>query len=126
MKLLRELLIILLIYFIGEILSKIIPLSIPGNILGLILLLILLCTNIIKLQSIETVSNFFLDHLAFFFIPASVGLITSFDILKGSALKLILICIISTILVMLSTGYIVQFIMRKKLNKSLKEDIQNG
>lgn len=123
MKLLRELLIILLIYFVGEILAKIIPMAIPGNILGLILLLILLCTNVVKLESIETVSKFFLDHLAFFFIPASVGLMTSFDILKGSALKILLICIISTIIVMLSTGYVVQFIMKRTGKKSSKEDI---
>ena len=123
MKLLRELLIILLIYFAGEILAKIIPMSIPGNILGLILLLILLCTNVVKLESIETVSKFFLDHLAFFFIPASVGLITSFDILKGSALKILLICILSTVIVMISTGYVVQLIIKKIENKSTKEDI---
>ena len=79
MKIFREALLILGIYLIGEVISKGFSLPLPGNILGMLILLLLLMTKVIKVEKIESVSNFFLDHLAFFFIPAGVGLISSFD-----------------------------------------------
>ena len=116
MKLFREAIIIFGIYLVGELLSGLLNLPIPGNILGMLILLLLLCTKILKVKDIETVSNFLLDHLAFFFIPAGVGLMTSIGIIKDTWFKLIFICIITTIIIIASTGLIVQFISRK-LNK---------
>ena len=74
MKFFRESILLLSIYFAGEILSKLLNLPIPGSIVGMILLFVLLTSNIIKVEKVENLANFFLDHLAFFFIPASVGL----------------------------------------------------
>ena len=113
MKLFREAIIIFGIYLVGELLSGLLNLPIPGNILGMLILLLLLCTKILKVKDIETVSNFLLDHLAFFFIPAGVGLMTSIGIIKDTWFKLIFICIITTIIIIASTGLIVQFISRK-------------
>lgn len=113
MKLFRELLIILGIYFLGEFLSKAFKLPIPGNIIGMLILLILLLTNIVKINQVENVSNFFLDHLSFFFIPAGVGLITSAAVIKDSWYKLLIICILTTVIVIISTGIIVQYLSNK-------------
>ncbi|MBL4931203.1 MULTISPECIES: CidA/LrgA family protein [Clostridium] len=112
MKLLRELLIITLIYFLGEVLSRLLHIPIPGNILGMLILLACLCTNLIKLHQIEKVANFFLNHLSFFFIPAGVGLITSISVIKDSWYKLLVVCILTTIIVMVTTGHIVQFLVK--------------
>lgn len=117
MKLFRETIIILGVYLLGELISGIFSLPIPGNILGMLILLALLCTKIIKLEQIETVSNFLLDHLAFFFIPAGVGLMSSVEIIKDTWLKLIIVCILTTIIIIGVTGTIVQLI--KKRNKNI-------
>ncbi|SHE85237.1 CidA/LrgA family protein [Clostridium fallax] len=114
MKLFRELIIILSIYLIGEFVSYIFHLPVPGNIIGMILLLVLLMTKKIKVSAIETVSNFFLDHLAFFFIPAGVGLISSFGILKSAWAKLLIVCILTTMIVIAITGLVVQFLVERK------------
>jgi len=124
MKIFRESLIIICIYLLGEVISKGLNLPIPGNIIGMIILLILLCTNIIKVEKVETISSFFLDHLAFFFIPAGVGLLTSFDIIKSSLIQILLICIIATSLVIVVTGLIVQALV-KLTNKSKLESGDN-
>ena len=124
MKIFREALIILSIYLIGEIISKGLSLPVPGNIIGMIILLTLLCSNIIKLEKIETISSFFLDHLAFFFIPAGVGLLTSFDIIKSSLIQILLICIISTSIIIAVTGLIVQCLVNRS-NKSKLERSDN-
>lgn len=117
MKLLRELLIILVIYFVGEFISKLFNLPVPGNIIGMILLLILLCTKVIKLQMIETVSKFLLDHLAFFFIPAGVGLLTSLDVIKSNWAKLLFLCLVTTVIVITVTSLTIEFMTSKKLTK---------
>ncbi|SHJ97969.1 holin-like protein [Clostridium cavendishii DSM 21758] len=121
MKLLRELLIILAIYFAGEIIAKGLNLPVPGNIIGMILLLILLCTNIVKLNMIETVSKFFLDHLAFFFIPAGVGLLTSIAVIKDSFGRLLLVCTLTTIITIGVTALVVDLMTRKKSSNILKD-----
>lgn len=120
MKLFRELLIILIIYFLGEFLSKSLHLPIPGNILGMLILLALLCTKVIKINQVEKVSNFFLDHLSFFFIPAGVGLITSVAVIKDSWYKLLIVCIITTVIVIISTGHIVQLLSKKKGSEKIE------
>lgn len=125
MKLLRELLIILVIYFAGEILANFLKLPVPGNIIGMILLLILLCTNVVKLEMVDTVSKFFLDHLAFFFIPAGVGLLTSLTVIKDSWIRLLLVCFLSTIITIGVTALVVDFMTKEKgkttKNKLLKK-----
>lgn len=113
MKLFREALIILGIYLLGQLLSSSLNLPIPGNILGMIILFVLLCTNVIKVDSISNVTNFLLDHLAFFFIPAGVGLMTSIGIIESTWLQLLIVCLSTTVIIIASTGIIVQTISKK-------------
>lgn len=122
MKFFRESILLLSIYFAGEIISNLLNLPVPGSIIGMILLFVLLTSHIVKVEKVENLANFFLDHLAFFFIPASVSLMTSFASLKGSIFKIILLCILTTIIVIAVTGITVQFICNRK---SVKEDKKN-
>ncbi|GAB6167601.1 CidA/LrgA family protein [Clostridium carnis] len=124
MKLFRESILILGIYLIGELISKGFKLPVPGNIIGMLILLLLLCTKVIKVEKVETVSNFFLDHLAFFFIPAGVGLLTSFGSVKDSLLIIIIICIITTIIVIAVTGLMVQIIINKITSNPKKGSVE--
>lgn len=113
MKLLREALIIFGIYLIGEFLVQVTNIPVPGNIVGLLLLLICLCTKIIKPSQIETISNFFLEHLAFFFLPAGVGLMNSFGVIKANIVQILIVCIATTAITIAATGRIVQFVANK-------------
>ncbi len=110
MKLLRQFLVILTICVIGEVLNKIVHIPLPGSIIGMILLFVFLVTGVIKLEMIADISKFLLDHLAFFFIPSGVGLLAYFGILKSNFIPIMVICIVTTIAVMLVTGATVQFI----------------
>ena len=110
MKLLRQFAIIIVICFLGEILNRFLGIPIPGNVLGMIILLAGLVTKVIKLSYIEDISEFLLKHLAFFFVPAGVGIISSLDILKGNWISILAIVFISTVLVTAATGITVQLI----------------
>jgi holin-like protein len=121
MKLLRQFLIILIICFIGDVLSKVVHIPLPGSIIGMVLLFICLFSGIIKLEMIQEISKFLIDHLAFFFIPAGVGLIAYAEILKKNLLPILVICFVTTFLVMIVTGWTIQ-IIKKRLNNKTKHD----
>ena len=109
MKFLKQLSLILLFYIIGEILSYLIKLFIPsllipGSIIGMILLLILLLTKVIKFTWIDSVCDFFLRNMAFFFIPSVVSLMAYFEIITPVLWKLFVILFLSFILTFLLVG----------------------
>lgn len=108
MKLLRQAGIVIGICFLGELLQRLLKLPIPGNVLGMIILFLCLCSGIIKLEMIKEFSDFLLDHLAFFFIPAGVGLLACMDVLSGKWLAFLGVCFITTIIIMIVTGHTVQ------------------
>jgi holin-like protein len=114
MKYLRQLAIILSISFMGEVINRLFNAPIPGNVIGMLILLICLLTGVIKTEMIEETVNFLLDHLAFLFLPAGVGLIACLDILKSNWVAILTIVFISTIVVMVSTGLAVQMLMRRR------------
>ncbi len=117
MKYLKQLMIILVTYFIGQVLQIVLHIPIPGSVIGLILLFLALQKGIIKVEMIEDVCEFLLSNMSFLFIPAGVGLVTSFAILKGRWVGFITILIISTVMVWTITAYIVKFFRRGNLHE---------
>lgn len=114
LKILRQLCIILAICFAGEMVHRFLNIPVPGNVIGMIILFICLCTGIIKLDMIGDISSFLIDHLAFFFLPAGVGLIACIKILGGSWIAILVITLAVTVIVMVITGHTVQLLMRSR------------
>ena len=114
MKLFREAIIIFGIYLLGVLITDITGVPIPGNVIGMVILFLLLYLKVIKVEQISTISNFFLEHLAFFFIPAGVGLISSFSVIKNIWLQLLIVCFVTTAITMICTGLVVQKIANEK------------
>ncbi|WP_328152157.1 CidA/LrgA family protein, partial [Peribacillus frigoritolerans] len=71
-----QLIFLLIICKLGYYLANLLHLPIPGNVIGMILLFGLLQTKVIKVEWIELTSGFLVKHLAFFFIPISISLMT--------------------------------------------------
>ncbi|EJF39882.1 LrgA family protein [Clostridium sp. MSTE9] len=108
MKYLKQLMIILVTYFAGQVLQTLLHLPVPGSVIGLVLLFLALRKGIIKVEMIEDVCEFLLSNMSFFFIPAGVGLITSFAALKGNWFGFITILITSTAVVWIITASVIQ------------------
>ena len=109
MRFLKQIALILLFCISGEIISfllrKIFPnIFIPGSLLGMLFLFVLLKFNIVKLKTIDSVSTFFLNNMAFFFIPSVVSLLAYFDIIEPILGKLFLILFISFICTFIFVG----------------------
>jgi len=113
LKILRQFGIILLILLLGEAIRIGTGISIPSTVIGMILLFIALLSKLIKLEQIDMISKFLLDHLAFLFVPAGVGLISSLDLIGKAWLPILAIVLISTILVIGITGWTVQLLKRR-------------
>ena len=111
MKYMKQFCIILLISLIGEIIHLILPLPIPASIYGLVILLIALQTKLLSLSAVEDVSNFLIEIMPLMFIPAAVGLLESWDILRPILIPFLVITLASTVIVMGSTGKVTELIM---------------
>jgi holin-like protein len=125
MKILRQLAIVLSICLAGELLNRFLKIPIPGSVIGMIILLLGLLTGTLQLSSIEEVSEFLLKHLAFFFVPSGVGIISNLRVVKESFVPLLIIILVSTVVVIAVTGISVQLLMGAKV-KELYRDIQGG
>lgn len=116
MKLLRQFGFILGLCLLGDLIKKFCKLPLPGSVIGMIVLFLLLYFKVVKVENLKEISRFLLDHLAFFFIPAGVGLIAYMGVLKDNWLQIGSVSLITTILVFLITGSTIQF-LRKRWSK---------
>ncbi len=121
MNKIKQFLIIMSISFLSEILNMAISLPIPACIYGLIIMLILLKTKLLDLKDVENIGRFLLKIMPIMFIPAGVGIINSFDILKPILIPIIIITFISTIIVMVTSGKVTEVILKHKF-KTLNKD----
>ena len=113
-KYLRQFGIILAVTCVGEIMKYFIPLPIPGSIYGLILMFVLLLTKVIKVEHVKETGEFLIEIMPLMFIPAGVGLITSWSQLQSFLVPLLVITVVSTFVVMIVTGKVTDFLISKK------------
>lgn len=114
MKYIKQFLIILTISCIGELLNLYIPLPIPASIYGLVLMLMLLMFRIVRLEQVKDAAKFLIEIMPVMFIPAGVGLISSWDLLQPILLPLTIIMILTTIIVMCTTGRTAEYFLKRK------------
>jgi len=114
MKYIKQFGIILIVSFLGELLKFIIPLPVPASIYGLVIMLLALKLKIIPLNSVREAGNFLINIMPIMFIPAGVGLITSWNDLKASILPVTVITVVSTVIVMTVVGRVTQYVIRMK------------
>lgn len=114
MKLLRQFLIILLLSFAGEGLHALLPLPVPASVWGLVLMLLCLCLGIIRLEQVERAADFLIVIMPVMFVPAAVGLTESWGVLRPVLLPVVAIMVLTTVLVMVVTGHVSQFVIRRR------------
>lgn len=118
MRVFLQLALILGICYAGDLIHDYTDIPVPGNILGMLILLLLLCLKIVKLDQIREVSDFFLKRLSFFFLPPAIGLMLVGDDVKSQWPLLLFLCIVITIVTMVTTGWTVQLLSKKNKNKN--------
>ncbi|MGN0155306.1 MAG: CidA/LrgA family protein [Lachnospiraceae bacterium] len=121
MKYIKQFSIILTISFVGEVCNYFIPLPVPASIYGLVILFAGLFFGWIKLDSVRETGKFLIEIMPLMFIPAAVGLLESWGVLKPICIPVIGITLVTTIIVMVVTGKITQLVIRSENRTQEKE-----
>ncbi len=114
MKYIKQFEIILAISLIGELLNRLIPLPIPASIYGMAILFVALCTGVIKLSAVKETGHFLVQIMPMMFIPATVGLLESWEVMQSFLTAIIVISLVSTVLVIIASGHATQLIINLK------------
>lgn len=112
MKELKGFFILMLCFYLGDILQKSLHLIAPGAVIGMALLLILLLIKVVKLSDVEVSANFIVANMMLTFIPGGVKLIAVKDELFSNIVPILVILIVATLVTMLVTGYVVEFLIK--------------
>ena len=113
MKYIGQIGLLMLVTFLGELFNKVLPWPVPGSIYGFILMLPSLQLKIIRLEMIKDVADFLLDIMPVMFIPAAVGLLVIWEDVSQYMGQILLICITTTLIVMVTTGKVTDLILGK-------------
>lgn len=124
MKYIRQFGVILAVTFCGEILKMVLPFKIPSSIYGLVLMFLALQFKVIPLDQVKEAAKYLIEIMPLMFIPAGVGLMNAWGVLKPICIPVIVITIVSTIVVMGISGRVTQFVIRMEKGKKRERDVE--
>ena len=101
----------------GSLLSLLLRGLLPGNVLGLTLLLALLIFGAVRLHHVESVADFLLQNMAFFFLPACLGVLEIFAEIKSEVLAILAVCVLTTFCTAAATAFTVHIALRLQRKK---------
>ncbi len=114
MKYVKQFMMIMLFTFLGEVLREVLPLPVPASIYGLVLMFVALLTGVLKVEKVRETGKFLIEIMPLMFIPAAAGLIDAWPSLKPVGVPIVVIMVVSTVIVMVLSGWVTQFMMRRK------------
>ncbi|KAA0019335.1 CidA/LrgA family protein [Salinicola corii] len=94
--------------FLGEVISRALSLPVPGPVLGMLILLIGLLIRGSVPTSLRTMGEGLLKYLTLLFVPAGVGLIQHFGLIRQEIGILTATLLVSTSVTILVTSQILQ------------------
>lgn len=126
MKYIKQFILILAISFAGELLKYLLPLPVPASIYGMVLMFLALLTGVIKLEYVRETGKFLIEIMPLMFIPAGVGLMSSWSTLKPLLLPVAVITVVTIITVMVASGHTAQFILKREEKREGKREGKRG
>ena len=89
--------------FIGKLITHYFS-GLPGSLYGLFLFTILLHFQLVNPLKIKATINWFIQNMSVCFLPAGVGIINHYELIKAHGFALIMIIFITTFLVITTVG----------------------
>ncbi len=109
--------VIFLFLVLGQWVSRFFHLPISGSVIGMVLLAVTLGCRILPISLVEEASQLLLQHLSLFFVPAGVGLLSYWAMLKNNWIPITLAILLGTIITLLGTAGIHLVLLRTKWNR---------
>lgn len=97
---------------LGELVVFWTGIKLPSSIIGMLLLALFLKLGWVKLRWVQGLSDFLVANLGFFFVPSGVALMLYFDIIEAQFWPIVIASVVSTLLVLIVTGWVHQIIRR--------------
>jgi holin-like protein len=97
--------IIMAFLFVGKVISAA-GVPIPGNVIGMILLALALRLRIVRREWIRPAAGFLLENLSLLFVPAGVGVMAYFNVIRRSWLPISISVLVSTLIVLALAGIV--------------------
>ena len=108
---------------LGELIVYLTGIHFPSSIIGMILLTLFLHLGWIKLHWVKAFSDMLISHLGLFFVPPSVAILAYFDLIAKNFWSISVAIVVSTIIVMVVTGHVYQFIRKRTKHHHYHENI---
>ena len=108
---------------LGELIVYLTGIHFPSSIIGMILLTLFLHLGWIKLHWVKAFSDMLISHLGLFFVPPSVAILAYFDLIAKNFWSISVAILVSTIIVMVVTGHVYQFIRKRTKHHHDHENI---
>ena len=99
---------------LGEFIVYLTGIKLPSSIIGMLLLTLFLKTKLVKLEWVQGISDFLVRNLGFFFVPPGVALMLYFEVIKEESWAIAVATVVSTRLVLVTTGWGRQITRRLK------------
>ena len=103
LKILTQIGIVFGICWVSQCIERVLPFTMPASIIGMLLLLAMLGLRIVKAEHIREKSDFLLENLPFFFVPAVVSVMNYVDVLRSNLLALAAVCFLSMVVTFAAT-----------------------
>lgn len=103
--------------FAGELLARGWAIPVPGPVLGMVILLIGLLINGRVPGSLRTAGEGLLRYLTLLFVPAGVGLMVHFELIRADFWTLILTLVVSTAITLAVTAKLLDRLARRYLEE---------
>lgn len=116
----KQLFVILSCLALGHLVVWAVGINFPGSIIGMLLMTAGLQMGIIKLDWVKGASDTLISNMALFFVPNGVALMLYFDIIKVEFWPIVIATLVSTLVVLVATGWTYQLVRRIRLNGALK------
>ena len=88
----------------GDAASALTRIPIPGSVLGMVFLAAALKLGMLRLEAVQAAADALVENLSLLFIPAGVGLMAHFELLRQSWVALLVAWLGSTFLVLATVG----------------------
>jgi len=111
---------------IGNLLSGLLGGFMPGSVIGMLLLFVSLLTGIVQDRWIRQVATFLTDNMMIFFMPAFMGIMDLWGVIKMNFWAWVAILILSTALVLVATGVVQGLIERISLRRKNNPETDKG
>ncbi|WP_018932575.1 CidA/LrgA family protein [Gracilibacillus lacisalsi] len=116
LKIILQISVLFLFYYIGEAIQSAFSLFIPGSIIGMLLFFALLTFKLIRVEWVADGIDLLIKDMPIFFVPVTVGVVQYLEFFYGKGSLMIPLVILSTFLTVGISSCITSLLLKKEVD----------